>query len=330
MNHVRIGVLGAARIVPGALTGPARVVSEAEVSAIAARDPARARAFAARHAIPRVRESYDALLADPQIDAVYVPLPNGLHCAWTIKALDAGKHVLCEKPFAANAREAERMAAAAERTGLVLMEAFHYRYHPLTARMLEVIASGELGTIRHIEAALCFPLLNRRDIRYNYDLAGGALMDAGCYAVHCLRTLAAEEPEVTHTSARLASPQVDRRMEAEFTFPGGFTGRIVCSLFSSSVLRLEARVRGDLGEMRVFNFMAPQRYHRLTIRTAQGRRVIQSSRVPTYVYQLRAFAGAVLRGEPILTPPSDSIATMRVIDAIYEQAGLPPRGSMTV
>ena len=115
----------------------------------------------------------------PSIDAIYNPLPNGLHAEWTIAALEAGKHVLCEKPFTANAKEAEAVAAVATRTGLVVMEAFHYRYHPLAQRMREIVESGELGTIRRVETALCFPLPKFSDIRYQYDLAGGATMDVG-------------------------------------------------------------------------------------------------------------------------------------------------------
>ena len=157
---------------------------------MAARDATRARAFATKHAIPVVRDSYDALLADPDVDAVYNPLPNGLHALWTIRALEAGKHVLCEKPFTANAAEAEHVAATADRTGLVVMEAFHWRYHPLATRMLEIVNGGQLGRVRHIETWMCFPLFKRDDIRWQLDLAGGALMDAGCYAVHMLRTLA--------------------------------------------------------------------------------------------------------------------------------------------
>src|SRR5882757_9896991 len=158
MDTVRIGTLGAARITPFALTKPATKVPEVEVVAVAARDRARAEKFAAKRGIPRVHDSYDALLADPEIDAIYNPLPNGLHCEWTIKALEAGKHVLCEKPFTANAKEAEAVAAVATRTGLVVMEAFHYRYHPLAKRMREIVASDELGTIERVETALCFPL----------------------------------------------------------------------------------------------------------------------------------------------------------------------------
>src|SRR2546427_7948192 len=142
MARLRLGTLGAARIAPAALIRPARRVDEAEVVAVAARDPQRAARFASKHGVARVHESYDALLDDPEVDAVYNPLPNGLHARWTIAALEAGKHVLCEKPFTANAAEAETVASVAARTGRVLMEAFHYRYHPLAERMRAIVESG--------------------------------------------------------------------------------------------------------------------------------------------------------------------------------------------
>ena len=147
MDTVRIGILGAARIAPSAVIKPARNVAGATIGAVAARDRARAQEFATKHGIPNVRDSYEALISDPDLDAIYNPLPNGLHAEWTIAALEAGKHVLCEKPFTANAKEAEAVAAVAARTGLVVMEAFHYRYHPLAQRMRDIVDSGELGTI---------------------------------------------------------------------------------------------------------------------------------------------------------------------------------------
>lgn len=166
MAQIRIGILGAARIVPQALLGPARRVPEVAVVAVAARDAARAQAFARKHRIPQVYASYAELVADPLIDAIYNPLPNGLHGVWTMRALAAGKHVLCEKPFTANAAEAQQVAdVAAAHPDRVLMEAFHYRYHPLAARMQAIIQSGELGTLQRLESWMCFPLLNGKDIR---------------------------------------------------------------------------------------------------------------------------------------------------------------------
>jgi predicted dehydrogenase len=326
MPPLRIGILGAARIVPTALLTPAKAVPEVAVTAIAARDPRRAQAFAQRHGIPRVLGGYDALIDDPDIDAIYNPLPNSLHCAWTVRALGAGKHVLCEKPMASNAAEAEQMAAAAERAGRVLMEAFHWRYHPLAARMLDVIAEGKLGRVQRIETSMCIPLPVPGNIRYDYGLAGGATMDTGCYAVNMLRAYAGAEPEVTRAVAKLSSPKVDRAMVVDVAFADGRTGRVHCSMFSWTLLDISARIVGDEGEMRVFNQVAPQLYHRLTVRTRAGKTVERVPGPSTYECQLRAFADGVLRGAPVLTSARDGVANMRVIDRIYEKAGLPLRG----
>jgi predicted dehydrogenase len=237
MSDLRIGVLGAARIAPAALIKPARAIDGVRVVAVAARDRTRADAFATKHSIPFVHTGYEELIADPEIDAIYNPLPNGLHGRWTTAALDAGKHVLCEKPFTANRSEAETVAADAERTGLVVMEAFHYRYHPLAARMRQIVDSGELGRLRHVEAWNCFPLPKFSDIRYSLDLAGGALMDAGCYAVHMVRLVGAGEPDVVSATPTLQSPGIDRAMRADLLFAAGHSGRLTCSMWSRSVLR---------------------------------------------------------------------------------------------
>lgn len=322
---MRLGVLGAARIAPLALIRPAKDNPDVVVAAVAARDASRARAFAAKNGIERVHESYEALIADPDLDAIYNPLPNGLHGKWTRAAIDAGKHVLCEKPFTANAAEAREIAAVAARSDRVVMEAFHYRYHPLALRTEQIIASGVLGKLKRVEAALCFPLPKFSDIRYNYGLAGGALMDAGCYAVHMARTFGGSTPDVVSAHAKLRDPQIDRAMTAELQFPEGHTGQIRCSMWSARLLEIRARVIGDRGELRLLNPVLPHAFHRLAVRTAEGRRVERFSRRPSYAYQLDAFAAAVRRGEPVKTTPEDAIETMTVIDAIYQTAGLPLR-----
>jgi predicted dehydrogenase len=324
MSTVRMGILGTARIAPQALLGPARAIGEVEVVAVAARDRGRATAFAAKHGIATVHEDYAALLADPGINAVYVPLPNGLHGRWTLAALAAGKHVLCEKPLTANADEARIVAAAAENSGLVVMEAFHYRHHPLADRMREIVASGELGELRSVSAALCFPLPRRGDIRFDLGLAGGATMDAGCYAVHIVRTLTGAEPEVVTATAKLRGAGIDRAMRATLRFPDGVSGQVRMSLWSSDVLRISAGAVGRLGTMRVLNPVMPQLGHRLSVRTVAGRRVERLAG-NSYTNQLAAFAGAVLRGEPVRTSAADAVATMSVLDAIYRSAGLPVR-----
>lgn len=325
MPALRIGILGAARIAPAAMIRPAQSSDEVEVVAVAARDAERARAFASKHGVPRVAGSYQELVDDPDIDAVYNPLPNGLHGRWTLAALAAGKHVLCEKPFTANAAEARTVVEAAERAGVVVMEAFHYRYHPLFARTRHLLDDGAVGTVRHVETWLCFPLLKANDIRWQLALAGGALMDCGCYTLHMLRHLAGAEPTVTEANVKLRSPGVDRFMEARYRFDDGRTGRTTCSMLSAQVLRMGFRVRGDEGELRVFNPVAPQAYHRLTVTGRGGRRVEHVVRRPTYEFQLEAFADAVLRGVPPITGPADAVANMTLVDAVYRAAGLEPR-----
>jgi predicted dehydrogenase len=322
---LRIGILGAARIAPAAVVRPAGANADTVVAAVAAREPERGRAFAREHGIARVFDSYAALIAAPDIDAVYNPLPNGLHGRWTKEALAAGKHVLCEKPFTANAAEAEEIAALAATSDRVVMEAFHYRYHPMTRRAEEIIASGELGELVRVDTAMCFPLPRFSDIRYDYALAGGALMDAGCYAVHMARVFGGEDPEVVAATAKLRGPHIDRAMSAELRFPSGHTGRVRCSMWSSDLLRIGARVVGERGELRLLNPVAPQLPRRLSVRSEGGRRTEKISRRSTYAYQLDAFVAAVRHGEPVLTSAQDAVATMTVIDAIYAAAGLPLR-----
>lgn len=325
MTGVRIGILGAARITPLALIEPARERSDVTVAAIAARDPVRARKFAERYGIAKVHASYEDLLADPDVDAVYIPLPNGLHGRWTIAALRAGKHVLCEKPFTANASEAEAVAVVAANSDRVVMQAFHYRYHALTARMLEIIGSGELGEIKRIEARFCIPL-PIKDIRWDLGLAGGSLMDTGGYAIHLVRTLAGAEPRVRSARAKLHSPGVDRLLQAELEFADGRTGAVTGGLLSAHLLSIAAKVTGSQGAMEITNFVMPQYWHRLTIRTPQGKHTERVAKHPSsYGAQLRVFADAVLNGGPVLTDVADAVATMRVIDACYAAAGLPRR-----
>ncbi len=330
MAHtLRIGTLGAASITGSALIGPARQIDNVEVVAVAARDLARAKTFAQKHSISRVHESYKALLADPEIDAVYNPLPNSHHGPWSIRALEAGKHVLCEKPMASNAAEAQQMADASARTGRVLAEAFHWRYHALAARIREVMDSGEIGRLRRVEASLCFPLPTSNDIRWRYELAGGALMDAGCYAVSLVRFLADAEPDVMAARAKTRRPNVDRLMEIDLAFPDGVEGFVRTSMWSRHLLSVSARAIGDAGELRVTNPVMPHLFHRLTIHTAAGRRREKIDGPPTYVAQLGAFRDWVAGGPAMPTDAAHGVANMRVIDAAYQAAGLPLRPTLT-
>jgi len=322
---LRIGILGAARIAPLAVIRPAREVPGVQVTAIAARDRGRAEAFAKKHEIGRVHSSYDELVDDSDVDAVYIPLPNGLHAEWTLRAIAAGKHVLCEKPFTSNEAEAIQVADASDASDRVVMEAFHYRYHALAERMHTIAHDGTLGDITSVRTWLCFPLPKFSDIRYNYSLGGGASMDC-CYPIHALRLLGPGRPEVVSATAKLHGDKVDRAMTAHYRFPSGVTGRTDASMWSWRALRIAAHVEGTRGRMRVLNYVAPQYYNKLAL-TVDGKTTRERVRGDTsYVAQLRAFVAAVRDGTPFPTTPRDAVETMRIIDDVYRAAGLPLRG----
>jgi predicted dehydrogenase len=298
------------------------------VAAVAARDMARAEAYALRHGLERAYGSYEELLADPDIDAVYNPLPNSLHGPWTLRAIEAGKHVLCEKPFASNADEAAQVARAASASGLVVMEAMHYRYHPLTQRLTEVV--GELGPVRHIQAWTSFAIVDPGDIRYDYSLAGGAMMDGGCYAIDCLRLLGGDVASVT---GALADPvdsgavpeAADRSLAVRLAFPGGATGWFESSFTRDGEFRADLHVICEDGLVHLDNFIFPGR-GRLTA-TRDGAMVADEKGAgeSTYVYQLRAFAAAIASGDPVPTSAEHAAVTMQLIDDAYRAAGLAPR-----
>jgi predicted dehydrogenase len=218
------------------------------------------------------------------------------------------------------------VAAAAEKADRVLVEAFHWRYHPMARRMVDIVGSGELGEVRHVEAVLCIPLPMLRDIRYQLDLAGGAVMDVGCYTISMVRHLSGQEPEVRSARATLLRDGVDRAMDATLAFPSGATGRITCSLLSRRLLAIRAKVVGEHGELRAFNPLGPQYGpHGIKVATPDGTRRERFTRTPTYRFQLEAFCAAVLDGVEVPTGPTDAVANMEVVDAVYRAAGLNPR-----
>jgi predicted dehydrogenase len=297
-----------------ALLRPARRTGVAEVVAVASRSRAKAERYAKRHRIPKAYVPYDALLRDPDVDAVYIPLPNSLHAQWALAAFERGKHVLCEKPLASGEREAKEMAAAAGGSGLVAMEAFHYRYHPLWARVQAIVASGELGELRHLDAVLQAPILRPGDIRWDADLAGGAAMDMGCYAVDAVCSLASGEPDVLTASGVLTRGGVDRSFEARLAFPRGVEARVRASMLGAPMARVE--VRGTRGRLVVWNPFLPHLFYRFTVEVDGAKRRETVAGGATYDHQLRAFAAAVNDGAPVPTHFDDSVTNMRVLDQI--------------
>jgi len=248
-KKLRIGVLGAANIARN-FTAALRGSDKVDVCAVASRDAAKAAAFAAEVGIMQSFGSYEAMLADPSIEAVYNPLPNNLHAEWTIKAADAGKHVLCEKPFAANAAEAKAMFDAARRNSVIVVEAYPYRAQPQTIRLAQLLRDGAIGKVQFVQASFGFPLAMGSNIRWDAALAGGALMDAGSYPVSLVRMIAGERPMRAHAMARFAEGAsggagVDRTLLGTLDFPGGALAQIACS-FSTSRHR-NALIVGDAG-----------------------------------------------------------------------------------
>ncbi|MFJ3670020.1 Gfo/Idh/MocA family protein [Streptomyces sp. NPDC090106] len=325
---LRIGVLGAARITAQALVDPARTTGHRLV-AVAARDRSRAEGFAREHGVERVVDSYAALLADPEVEVVYNPLANGLHGPWNLAALAAGKHVLSEKPSASNAEEAAEVRKAAAASGTVFMEAFHYLFHPVWRRLTELLASGELGEPQRVETLVAIAAPPGTDPRWSLPLAGGALMDLGCYSLHAQRLLApfaGGTPRLVAARGgeRAGAPGVDEWLDADLEFPNGAQGSARCHMAYDG-LEMSCRITGTRGEAYAPNFVLPHLDDRIVVRTAGGERTEHLGTRSSYSYQLDAFAARVHEGTPLPIGPDDALATMELIDASYRSAGFAPR-----
>ena len=328
MEPLRIGILGAARIAGRAIVEPAKLTG-ARLVAVAARDTDRAEAFAAEHEVERVHASYQAVLDDPEVEAVYNPLANGLHGPWNLRALAAGKHVLTEKPSASNAAEAEQVRDTVRSSGLVFMEAFHYAYHPVMRRLQELVAKGELGDLQHVEATMVMPPPADNDPRWSLPLAGGAVMDVGCYALHAQRMFAqyaGGAPKLLSARAgeRKRVPGVDEWLNAELEFPNGATGTVRTSMAAENV-DFSLKVVGSRGEAFAPFYVLPQNDDRVIVTTKEDTWVEHLGTRTSYTYQLEAFAGAIRNGAPLLTDADDALATMQLIDEAYVAAGMTPR-----
>lgn len=322
---LRIGVLGASRIAELAIVAPARELGHRLV-AVAARDPHRAALFAEKYGMERVLGSYDEVIADSEVDIVYNPLANSLHGPWNIAAVRAGKPVLAEKPSARNAAEAQEVAAAAQAAGVPVVEAFHYRYHPVMCRLLELIGRGDLGELRHVEVNMGMPAPGDDDPRWKLELAGGALMDLGCYGLHVMRTVGTiigAAPEIVAARAVERDPGVDARCDVDLRL-GDATARSTHSMVDEDY-HFTILVRGSRADAVVHNFVKPQEDDRLTIRTPAGDRVERLGTRASYTYQLESVAAHLADGTPLPVDDADAIANMTLIDAAYRAAGLDVR-----
>jgi predicted dehydrogenase len=326
MEPLRIGVLGAARISGSAIVEPARATG-ARLVVTAARDHGRAEAFAAESGVERVVSSYDEVIHDPDVEVVYNPLPNGLHGPWNLRAIAAGKHVLTEKPYASNVDEARRVRDAAAAAGMHVIEAFHYRYHPVMNRLLEVAASGEIGDITYVDARMLMPPPGAGDPRWIGALAGGSLMDVGCYAVHGIRDLAplmGGEPRVIRAAGGSLPehPGVDAWIAGDLEFPNGVPAHLESSM-THGAWDFSLRIVGTRGEVFAPAFVLPQTDDRVIVTVGTQQRVEQHGTRSTYTYQLEAMARLVREGVPMITDGDDAVQNMQTIDELYTAAGIP-------
>lgn len=321
---IRMGILGAAKIAPKALIVPAARRNDCEIVCVAARDGARASAYAAEHGIPEIAESYEALIARPDIDLIYNALPPHRHADLTIAALEAGKAVLCEKPFAMNAAEARRMVDASTRTGRPLVEAFHYRFHPMFLNVLEQVQSGAIGKLCAIRSEFSVSIKYRPgELRHDPALGGGALMDLGCYALHWARVVAGSEPAVLAAHSEISEHGVDLVTTAHLAFEGGVTAQVRTSMKEDQPFKALLALQGTEGTLVARNPLHPQRGHSIMIKRGDEVQRYSVEGDTTYDYQLAHMLDVMAGKTAPLTGGEDAVATMALIDAVYAAADVP-------
>jgi predicted dehydrogenase len=326
-RRLRWGILSTANIARTKVVPGMQRAARCEVVAVASRNADAASAFARELGIPRAHASYEALLADPDIDAVYIPLPNHLHLEWTIAAARAGKHVLCEKPLALTARDAAEMVSACEAAGVQLMEAFMYRLHPSWQAVRELIAGDVIGRVTAVDSWFSYFNDDPANIRNIAAAGGGALFDIGCYCVNLSRMLLAGEPERVRASiVRDATLRIDVRTSAILDFHGGAVATFTCSTRAESDQRVH--VYGTDGRISIeipFN-IPPDRPTRVFLTRGGDPPVAPATETLTfptadpYAVEADAFAAAILDGTPLATPPADAVANLHVIESIFAAA----------
>lgn len=315
---VRWGILSTAAIAASALVPAIRAARNGMLHSVASRDGARAREFAAAQGFVRSHDSYEALLADPEVDAVYIPLPNALHAPWCLKAADAGKPVLCEKPLAVDAAEARRVVAYFKERGVLLAEAFMFRHHPLTRQALALLRAGRIGTLQAVRASF-FAVQGKAasDIRFSAELAGGALRDLGCYCTAIMRLAAGEEPVEVRGVVESMPGGVDARACGVLKFPSGVVGDFACGFdapFSASYefLGSGGRLLVDQGAMVAWPGTA------FPIKLWSGGGYEEITVPPANHYQLMVedFGDALRQGRALEFPADDAIANLAAIDRV--------------
>jgi D-xylose 1-dehydrogenase (NADP+, D-xylono-1,5-lactone-forming) len=310
------GILSTARIA-GRLVEGARAAADADIVAVGSRHERSAQAFADAHGIPRAHGSYEALLADPDVEAVYLPLPNSMHVAWTLRALEAGKHVLCEKPMDRRPDQVARAFDLAQARGLVLSEAFMWRHHPQTARLRSLLDDGAIGDVHLVRASFSFMLAGDVDVRLDPALDGGALMDVGCYAVSGVRLVAGGEPRSVAAEAVTGPSEVDMRLAGLLRFDGDVLAMIDCGLDLPS--RSELEISGSGGRI-----VLSDPWHcidpKIVVERGFEREVVEIAPADSYALELDDMAAAIRGERAPLLGRADALGQSRTIAALYRSA----------
>jgi predicted dehydrogenase len=299
------------KLIPGAHASP-----KVDLVAVASRDQSRAQAYAETWAIPRAYGSYEALLADPEIEAVYISLPNTLHCEWSIRALEAGKHVLCEKPLSRHVTEVVAAFDTAERTGRLLSEAFMYRHNPQTLRLKQLVDQGAIGELRLVRSAFSYSLYDEYNIRLQPDLEGGALMDVGCYCVNGARLLAGE-PETAYAQAWFGPTGTDWVLTGNLRFPGNVLAIFDCG--TALVDRDELEAIGSEGSLFVddpWHCEVPG----IELRRDGEVELIELELLDSYRLELENLSDAIRSEAELLLGRDDGVAQARALEALHESA----------
>jgi predicted dehydrogenase len=315
---LRWGILGTARINRRVIP-PLRVSEGNRLLAVASRTRERAAEHAREWGIERAHGSYEALLADPEVDVVYVPLPNHLHAEWAIKAARAGKHVLCEKPLALTVAEVDAMAQAAREAGVVLAEGFMYRHHPQTLAAKDLLDSGVIGQVRFVRGTFTFPLDRPKDVRWRPELGGGALWDVGCYPLSFTRFLLGQEPVEVFGTAVVGATGIDETFAGQLVFPGGVLAQLDCGF--RSPVRAELELAGTEGTIRVRNPWQPA--PELPILVSRGDQPAQAVPVEDkerFRLEIEDLASAILHGTPPRVALAESRANVAALVALHESA----------
>ena len=327
-NPLRLGILSTAGINTMAVFNVVERVKGMRVQAVASRNAQTAEKYANKFNVPQAYGAYDEILNLPFIDAVYIPLPNSMHAEWTIKALEAGKHVLCEKPLASSVKEVQDMIKAQKKSGKVLMEAFHYRYHPLALKVEEIVRGGDIGDVMEVNSGFCQWLPGSNKIYHDKNLAGGVLWDMGCYCVNAVRWLAdCDEAEIISAEMKMMHTGVDHTTRATLEFKNGVKANIYASF--RQLFPVNLIVKGTRGSVYVFAPFVPVIPASKNIRIPVYRMNVKRGIMPklyffpveaTFTYQLRAFRDAIVEGTSFPTTPQACIANTKIIEDIMKKS----------